>query len=154
MIVVVLDICCSYSTDWVFICSQVFSWFDSWWNIYMCAVAYFRSIKWSVSVNFISFHKHHNIFLLCFSVRGSLGSFFVIAINVGTLFSYLAGPYVPYFVLPYIIVAFPILYLIGASFLPDVPLYLMKCGKKSVRLNQLILIFYYYENFFRKLKNL
>ena len=68
-----------------------------------------------------------------YSVRGSVGSFLNIAMNFGILFSFITGPYLPYNVLPLILITFPILFTIGVTFLPNVPSYLLKSGKIQVK---------------------
>ena len=59
------------------------------------------------------------------------------SINFGVMFSFITGPYVPYHVLPFVIITLPIIFTIVTTFLPDVPSYLIKCGK--IRVNIVLL---------------
>lgn len=64
-----------------------------------------------------------------YSVRGTLGAMLVMALNLGFLISYLVGAYLPYNIVPCVLVVFPILFLCGSLFLPDTPRFLMLKGR-------------------------
>lgn len=53
----------------------------------------------------------------------------VMALNLGILISYLVGAYLPYNIVPCVLVVFPILFLIGSLFLPETPRFLILRGR-------------------------
>lgn len=69
--------------------------------------------------------------------RGTLGSFFIFSINFGTLIMFLAGHYLNYFVVPRIMISFPIIFALTFAFLPETPQHLLKCGKPKQAENSL-----------------
>lgn len=64
-------------------------------------------------------------------IRGTLGSFFIFSINFGTLLTFIAGNYLEYKTVAYVMVALPIIFLIVFVFLPETPQFLIKCGKEK-----------------------
>ncbi|XP_055594226.1 facilitated trehalose transporter Tret1-like [Uranotaenia lowii] len=63
------------------------------------------------------------------SIRGSLGSFFILFINVGTLVSFVIGTYLSYHITSYILIFLPILFLLCFIRLPETPSHLIRCNK-------------------------
>lgn len=64
-----------------------------------------------------------------YSVRGTLGSMLILSLNLGILIAYLVGAYLPYNIVPGVLLVFPILFLCGSLFLPDTPRFLMLKGR-------------------------
>ncbi|XP_050077687.1 facilitated trehalose transporter Tret1-like isoform X2 [Anopheles maculipalpis] len=62
-------------------------------------------------------------------IRGTLGSLTIIFINIGLLFIYTAGNYLPYYVIPKIMLVAPAGFLILVSFLPETPYCLLRKGR-------------------------
>ncbi|XP_062551194.1 facilitated trehalose transporter Tret1-like isoform X2 [Armigeres subalbatus] len=58
--------------------------------------------------------------------RGMLGATFIVSINIGQLFMYILGAWVPYTVAPYVLILIPVIFFIGFTMLPDTPLHYMK----------------------------
>lgn len=71
------------------------------------------------------------------SVRGTLGSFFIFAINVGTLLMFVAGTYLSYALVPQIMISLPIIFALTFVFLPETPQHLIKRGKTKQAENSL-----------------
>ncbi|KAB0794305.1 hypothetical protein PPYR_11144 [Photinus pyralis] len=63
------------------------------------------------------------------SVRGRLGSFFQMCLCFGIFLTYLVGALLPWVGLSWVLLAIPILFAIAMYFLPDTPVYLIKCGR-------------------------
>lgn len=64
-------------------------------------------------------------------VRGILGSFFILALNFGTLLMFVAGNYLSYTLVPQLMIAFPIIFALTFAFLPETPQHLLKRGKSK-----------------------
>lgn len=62
-------------------------------------------------------------------IRGSLGSLTILHINFGLLASYTAGNYLPYHVIPKIMICLPIAFLALVCLLPETPYCLLREGK-------------------------
>ncbi|ETN57863.1 sugar transporter [Anopheles darlingi] len=62
-------------------------------------------------------------------IRGTLGSLTIIFINIGLLFVYSTGGYLPYDVLPKIMLCAPVAFLLLVSFLPETPQCLLRKGE-------------------------
>uniref|UniRef100_A0A182MN01 Major facilitator superfamily (MFS) profile domain-containing protein n=1 Tax=Anopheles culicifacies TaxID=139723 RepID=A0A182MN01_9DIPT len=62
-------------------------------------------------------------------IRGTLGSLTIIFINIGLVFIYAAGNYLPYYVIPKIMLVAPVGYIILVSFLPETPYCLLRKGR-------------------------
>ncbi|XP_052892091.1 uncharacterized protein LOC128300161 [Anopheles moucheti] len=62
-------------------------------------------------------------------IRGTLGSLTIIFINIGLVFIYAAGNYLPYYVIPKIMLAAPVAYIVLVSFLPETPYCLLRKGR-------------------------
>lgn len=60
------------------------------------------------------------------SIRGLLGSLFVVSINLGILLGYVMGGMVSFKMYAMINITVPVLYLIGFVFLPESPVYLVR----------------------------
>ncbi|XP_039437015.1 facilitated trehalose transporter Tret1-like [Culex pipiens pallens] len=58
-------------------------------------------------------------------IRGTLGSFFILFINTGTLVCFIAGTYLSYHTTSYIFIFVPIVFLICFTRLPETPQYLV-----------------------------
>lgn len=63
------------------------------------------------------------------SVRGSLGSFFILSCNFGMLLMYVAGNVFDYFLTPKLMIILPISFVILFSFFPETPIYLLRNNK-------------------------
>lgn len=70
-------------------------------------------------------------------VRGILGSFFMISINLGTLMMFLFGTFTSYSIVPRVMIAFPIIFAVTFIFLPETPHHLLKYGKPKEAENSL-----------------
>lgn len=68
------------------------------------------------------FFSHH-------SVRGAIGSLLTLNFNIGILFGYVGGTYLTYSQVPYVMIAFPIIFLFLFAFMPDSPQHWLRCGK-------------------------
>uniref|UniRef100_A0A182STD7 Major facilitator superfamily (MFS) profile domain-containing protein n=1 Tax=Anopheles maculatus TaxID=74869 RepID=A0A182STD7_9DIPT len=62
-------------------------------------------------------------------IRGTLGSLTIIFINIGLVFIYTAGNYLPYYAIPKIMLVAPVAFLILVSFLPETPYCLLRKGR-------------------------
>ena len=54
-------------------------------------------------------------------IRGILGSFYVLAVNLGVLISFIAGAYLDFFIVPLLMIAVPTVFVVALIFLPDTP---------------------------------
>ena len=54
-------------------------------------------------------------------IRGILGSFFILALNLGVLFSFIAGAYLDFFIVPLLMIVIPTAFIVALTFLPDTP---------------------------------
>lgn len=54
-------------------------------------------------------------------IRGILGSFYILACNLGVLISFIAGAYLDFFIVPLLMIAVPTTFLVALIFLPDTP---------------------------------
>jgi MFS family permease len=61
--------------------------------------------------------------------RGTLGSFFIFAINLGTLLMFAVGAYLSYSISGILMLILPIVFVPMFYFLPETPQYLLKNGK-------------------------
>uniref|UniRef100_A0A182NGP0 Major facilitator superfamily (MFS) profile domain-containing protein n=1 Tax=Anopheles dirus TaxID=7168 RepID=A0A182NGP0_9DIPT len=59
-------------------------------------------------------------------IRGTLGSFFILFLNIGTLVSFVMGSYLSYHLTAYILFSFPILFLALFLQFPETPQYLIR----------------------------
>lgn len=66
---------------------------------------------------------------LCFSIRGALGSFLVLFINLGILIGYLLGACVTYFWLNIILSLLPLIFLLFFLTLPESPVWLARSAR-------------------------
>lgn len=64
-----------------------------------------------------------------YRIRGSLGSLTILHINFGLLASYTAGNYLPYYLIPKIMLCLPIAFLALVCLLPETPYCLLREGK-------------------------
>ncbi|KAK5644661.1 hypothetical protein RI129_005961 [Pyrocoelia pectoralis] len=65
------------------------------------------------------------------SVRGTLGSFFQMFLCFGIFLTYLVGALLSWVGLSWVLLIIPILFAIAMYFMPDTPIYLIKCGRRS-----------------------
>ncbi|XP_065084159.1 facilitated trehalose transporter Tret1-like [Ochlerotatus camptorhynchus] len=63
------------------------------------------------------------------SIRGSLGSFFILFINLGTFVSFVVGSYLSYHITSYILIVLPIVFLLCFINFPETPQHLIRCNK-------------------------
>ncbi|KAH8330851.1 hypothetical protein KR067_008320 [Drosophila pandora] len=63
------------------------------------------------------------------NIRGALGSSIILSISIGILLGYIFATFIEYKVLPCIALLLPIIYTILIFFLPETPLFLLRCGK-------------------------
>lgn len=106
-----------------------------------------RDINWEVwmisfvTLVFIIVSEHFSFSLFSpspDSIRGRLGSVFILAFGSGVLFAYICGTFISYTILPYVYSCFSLLFLIGTLFHPDSPFYILqrlkddevRCAKK------------------------
>lgn len=73
--------------------------------------------------------------LMCFRIRGRLGSVFILSTGAGILFAYTCGTFFNYTTLPFIYMPLTVLYLIGAMFHPESAHYLVKKKLNRVKLD-------------------
>lgn len=67
---------------------------------------------------------------------------FALTLNVGILIGYILSTYVPYHIIPCIVLPIPVLYLIMATYYPETPQYLLRKGKEEKALKS----FKFYKN--------
>lgn len=67
-------------------------------------------------------------------IRGRLGTFLSLYLNVGVLLGYVAGTYLPYAVIPYAMVTWPLAFIVLFAFVPSTPQYLLTVGDVKVSL--------------------
>lgn len=65
-------------------------------------------------------------------MRGTLGSIFILSMNLGILIAFVLGNYLSYVVVGVLMMVFPIGFLVAFMSLPETPPYLIHCGKISV----------------------
>ncbi|XP_053697379.1 facilitated trehalose transporter Tret1-like [Sabethes cyaneus] len=70
-------------------------------------------------------------------IRGSLGAFFILFINMGTLVSFVVGTYLSYHITSYILIFLPILFLLCFMQFPETPQHLIRCNKIEAAENSL-----------------
>lgn len=70
------------------------------------------------------------------NIRGRLGSLLSLYLNVGVLLGYVGGTYLAYTTVPYVMIAFPLLFICCFMFVPNTPQYLLGCGDLEVRFNR------------------
>ncbi|EDW63941.1 facilitated trehalose transporter Tret1 [Drosophila virilis] len=63
------------------------------------------------------------------SIRGRLCSFFTLAVNTGILLGFIISSYVPYHVIPCVVVVLPLCYLLLATRFPETPQQLLRWGR-------------------------
>lgn len=68
-------------------------------------------------------------------IRGTLGSMFMLACNLGILLGFIMGHWLRYETLPLVLMVGSLLFLIGVYLLPETPQYLLRIGRKAVRNN-------------------
>ncbi|KAL9706868.1 hypothetical protein quinque_010386 [Culex quinquefasciatus] len=71
-------------------------------------------------------------------IRGLLSSTLVFTCNAGILIMYILGDLFPYKTIPWILLAFPVLFLVCFSFIPDTPFYLMQQNNYTKSENALL----------------
>lgn len=64
-------------------------------------------------------------------IRGSLGSCLVLSCNIGLLLAFVLGNYLDYYIIPYVYLSLPLLFLVAFAFLPESPPYLLKSRKEK-----------------------
>ncbi|KAJ6645536.1 Facilitated trehalose transporter Tret1, partial [Pseudolycoriella hygida] len=64
-------------------------------------------------------------------VRGTLGSIFILSVNIGILAVFVLGHVCSYIMTPIILSVVPVIFFIGMSFFPESPLYLMQKGREE-----------------------
>ena len=65
------------------------------------------------------------------SIRGTLGSFPALFMALGMLVTYVVGAYLPWHYLSYFCAAFPVLFFISVSVLPESPTWLINNGNEE-----------------------
>lgn len=107
----------------------------------------------SVTLVFINVNKHFHFWSVSDSIRGRLGSVFILAFGSGVLFAYICGTFISYTTLPYVYSCFSLLFLIGTLFHPDSPFFILqrlkddevRCAKihETVRFNYFSLFLFF-----------
>lgn len=69
---------------------------------------------------------------ICISVRGILGSLFVLTFNMGVLIVFTMGNYCDYYSIPKFVICITILFAVLFPFFPETPIFLVKQNKISV----------------------
>ncbi|XP_023296253.2 facilitated trehalose transporter Tret1-like [Lucilia cuprina] len=65
------------------------------------------------------------------SIRGRLTSLFALTLNLGVLIGYILSSYVPYHIIPWLVLPVPVMYLIIATYFPETPQYLLRKGHEE-----------------------
>lgn len=63
------------------------------------------------------------------SIRGRLTSVFSLSLNVGVLYGFILSSYIPYHIIPWIVLPIPVVYLICAIYYPETPHFLLRKGR-------------------------
>lgn len=71
------------------------------------------------------------------NIRGFLGSFYILSISFGFLIIFVTGAYLNFFLVPFVIMVFPIIFMIALSFLHDSPRSLLTRNKSDKALESL-----------------
>lgn len=71
------------------------------------------------------------------SLRGILGSFFLLTVNLGTLLMFIIGSYLSYSIVSSLMLSFPLIFMLLFLFFPETPYYLLKCSKTKKAENSL-----------------
>lgn len=90
-----------------------------------------RDIWWQVAISMLHIAQTIRI-ILCFRIRGRLGSVFVLSSGAGILFAYTCGTFFSYTTLPFIYIPLSFLFLIGTMFHPESAHFLVKRDKNDV----------------------
>lgn len=64
-------------------------------------------------------------------IRGQLGSFLTLYVNVGILIGFVGGTYLDYAIVPYIMIVFPVIFFCAFILMPDTPQYLLKRNRND-----------------------
>lgn len=96
-----------------------------------------RNRSWSVCKCLFLFHRNVYNDLFDFnsvhsSIRGVLGSTFILSANFGILFAFIIGNYFNFYMFPKVVIAIIIVYTVAFFFIPESPAFLMKQKKISV----------------------
>lgn len=86
-----------------------------------------------MSVQYFDSKKIGNI--TC-SIRGTLGSLLLVNCNIGVLLAFIAGAYVDYRTIPYVMISLPIIFFIAFACMPDTPQHLLSVNKVEVTLKE------------------
>ncbi|CAG9810060.1 unnamed protein product [Chironomus riparius] len=71
------------------------------------------------------------------NVRGKLGAFFPLGLNLGIFLIFVIGTYIDYFIIPFVIFPFIVAYFVLMLFLPETPQYYLKKQKEEEALKSL-----------------
>lgn len=71
--------------------------------------------------------------LICFSVRGVLGSTVMFCYNIGMILAFVLGAYCDYGTTPKVVIGLTIVFAVSFYFLPETPTVLIKQNKITVR---------------------
>ena len=82
-------------------------------------------------------------------IRGRLGSYLILFLSTGTLLSFIAGAYLSFFVVPWVMMIFPVWFFVSVSFLPDTPSSLLSRNMPRQALNSLT----FYRSYESKLRD-
>lgn len=70
-------------------------------------------------------------------IRGKLGSYLILFLSSGTLIIFIAGTYLSFFIVPLVIIVFPVIFFITVLFLPDTPPSLISRNKPEEALKSM-----------------
>ena len=120
--------------SFVFMCCSV----DGWHNggrfncnsTNFCCWNFFRSVTEDVIINL----QMHIFYVFIFSVRGSLGFLYTFFLNFGILCAFVLGSYLPYHLIPYIMVGLPVINCLCQIYFPESPTYLLLNKRLEVKI--------------------
>lgn len=68
------------------------------------------------------------MFYIFYRIRGRLGSFISLNLNIGILLGYMGGAFLDFRTVPYVMIAFPIIFFCGFMCMPSTPQFLLDKG--------------------------
>jgi len=71
------------------------------------------------------------------SIRGTMGSLTATSLALGIVVTYVIGAFVDWHILAWILSCFPLVLLVGMSFLPETPVWLLTHGRQDEARNSL-----------------
>lgn len=125
-------------TSWIIVFRSFFWRINGRRNVCLYSLVCSWNCWWSVGFFPKVFESNTSMKFYIFSIRGILGSFLMIFTCFGVMISYIAGAYLTYSTAPFVIMIFPIAFMVSFLVLPESPQDLM--GQKRYVVSLFIMI--------------